>query len=495
MATRAESVSGADGELQFSSLPLVITASSLGTLIEWYDFYIFGSLTVVLSLKFYPPGNDTFALIAYLATFAVGFLVRPFGALFFGRIGDLIGRKFAFLATLAIMGGSTTLIGLMPTFKTAGWFAPITLIGIRVLQGLAIGGEYGGAAVYVGEHSPDNKRGFYTSIIQITAILALFISLLVVLGTQFAMSEKDFTEWGWRIPFLVSLLLVGISLVIRLKLRESPVFKLLKTAGKTSTQPLKDAFTKWPNLKLVLVSLFGAAAGQGVVAYTGQFYALFYMQTILKMNLRTANIVEAAGLALGMPSLIVFGALSDKIGRKKIMMAGFLLAVLTYIPIYHAMEAAAGNHIVAVKSAHNKVTGAISLAPMTTDATGVFVPAKEAANPNNGKLILMIFIQGIYIGMVYGPIAAYLVEAFPAKIRYTSLSLPYHIGNGVFGGLLPLIGLSICAATGNIYAGLYYPMAVAGVSFVVGSFTLRETRGTKIWDEIGGQPTPSSAGR
>jgi len=492
VATRVEASGGSIGDSHHSRLPLVIVASSLGTVIEWYDFYVFGSLTTVLSFKFYPPGNSTFALIAYLATFAVGFVVRPFGALFFGRVGDVIGRKYAFLVTLGIMGGSTTLIGLMPTFKTIGWFAPIALIVIRILQGLAIGGEYGGAAIYVGEHSPDNKRGLYTSFIQITAILALFISFLVILGTQSAMSEQEFANWGWRIPFLLSLVLVAISLYIRLKLRESPIFALMKSAGKTSTQPIKDSFTEWSNLKQVLVSLFGAAAGQGVVAYTGQFYALFYLQTILKMNQRAAYIVEAAGLAMGMPFLIFFGALSDKIGRKKIMLAGFLLAVLTYIPIYHAMGTAAGNHVVTVKSTRDKVTGAIGLTPMTFDATGALIAASEAANPNYSRLILLILVQSIYVGMVYGPIAAYLIEAFPAKVRYTSLSLPYHIGNGVFGGLLPVIGLSVCAATGNLYAGLYYPMAVATVAFVVGSLALRETHGTRIWDEVDGL-TPGPA--
>jgi MFS family permease len=482
-ARRTDAVEAA-GKPQSSSLPLVVVASSLGTMIEWYDFYIFGSLATVLSVKFYPPGNDTFALIAYLATFAAGFLVRPFGALFFGGIGDRIGRKYTFLLTLSIMGGSTALIGLMPTFRTAGWFAPITLIVIRMLQGLALGGEYGGAAVYVGEHSPDDRRGFYTSFIQITAILGLCVSLLVILVTQSAMSKENFAAWGWRIPFLLSLFLVCISIYIRLKLRESPIFSHIKAAGKTSLQPLKDAFTKWSNLKQVLVSLFGAAAGQGVVAYTGQFYALFYLQTILKLDPRTAIVIEAAALGMGMPFLIVFGALSDKIGRKKIMMAGFLLAVLTYVPIYHAMVRAAGNHVVTVKSTRSKVTGAITLTPMTTDSTGALVAATEATNPNKGKLILLILIQSIYVGMVYGPIAAYLVEVFPARIRYTSLSLPYHIGNGVFGGMLPLVGLSICAATGKIYAGLYYPIAVAAVTFLVGSIALPETHGTRIWDEM-----------
>src|ERR1700756_3898300 len=490
MGTREQALGGMQGEVKYS-LPLVITASSVGTMIEWYDFYIFGSLAAVLSLKFYPPGNATFAYIAYLATFAVGFVVRPFGALFFGRIGDLIGRKYAFLVTLSVMGLSTALIGLMPTFATAGWFAPITLILIRVLQGLALGGEYGGAAVYVGEHSPDNRRGFYTSFIQITATLGLFVSLLVILGTQSSMSKEAFSAWGWRIPFLISIVLVAISLYIRLKLRESPIFAQIKSTGKSSAQPLKDAFTKWDNLKRVVVSLFGATAGQGVVWYTGQFYALFYMQTILKVNPRLSNILIAIALAISMPLFTVFGALSDRMGRKKLMMAGCLLAVVTYIPISQAMQRAAGNNVVTVRSARNKVTGAISLTSMTTDATGALVPAKAASNAAHAMLVFLIVIQMIYVCMTYGPIAAYLVEAFPARVRYTSLSLPYHIGNGVFGGLLPLIGLSLCEATGNIYAGLYYPMIVAGLTFVVGSLLLPETHATRIWDEV--RPAVSSA--
>ena len=463
----------------------VILASAVGTMIEWYDFYIFGSLAAVLSLKFYPPGNDTFAYIAYLATFAVGFLVRPFGALFFGRIGDLVGRKYAFIVTLSIMGGATALIGLLPTFETAKWFAPITLILIRVLQGLALGGEYGGAAVYVAEHVPDKKRGYYTSFIQITATLGLFVSLIVILLTQQSMSKEAFSAWGWRIPFLASILLVSVSLYVRLKMAESPIFTQIKSSGMASTQPLTDAFTKWDNLKRVLISLFGATAGQGVVWYTGQFYALFYLQTILRINVKQANIVVAVALLCAMPFFTVFGALSDKIGRKWLMMAACLLSVVTYIPIYKAMQSAAGNNIVTVASAKDKVTGATKLTAMTTDPkTGALVLAKEAQTPNVPMLVFLVFVQVIYVCMIYGPIAAYLVEAFPAKIRYTSLSLPYHIGNGVFGGLLPLIGLWSCAATGNIYAGLYYPMIVASLTFVVGSLLLKETHGTKIWDEV-----------
>src|SRR6516165_1159373 len=367
MATQAAVLAHGDAEY---GIWRVIMASSVGTMIEWYDFYIFGSLAVYLSPKFYPPGNDTLALIAYLSTFAVGFIVRPFGALFFGRIGDLVGRKYAFLVTLSIMGGATAIIGLLPTYATAGWFAPIVLLLIRVLQGLALGGEYGGATVYVAEHAPDSKRGFYTSFIQITATLGLFVSLLVILGTQASMSKEQFADWGWRIPFLLSILLVSISLYIRLKMRESPIFSQIKSSGMASAQPLTEAFTQWSNLKRVLISLFGATAGQGVVWYTGQFYALFYLQSILKVNPRTSNIIIAIALALSLPFFTVFGALSDKIGRKKLMMAGCLLAVVTYLPIYHAMQRAAGNNVVTVQSTKNRVTGAISLTPMTTDANG-----------------------------------------------------------------------------------------------------------------------------
>ena len=477
-------ISGENSIFSPGRIWMVILASSVGTMIEWYDFYIFGSLATILSQKFYPPGNNTFALIAYLSTFAVGFLVRPFGALFFGRIGDLVGRKYAFLVTLIIMGSCTFLIGLMPTYQTAKWFAPIALIGIRVLQGLALGGEYGGAAVYVSEHVPDSKRGFYTSFIQITASLGLFVSIMAVLATQFSMSPANFSAYGWRIPFLISIFLVVISLYIRLRMKESPIFEQIKSTGMSSAQPLKEAFLKWSNFKLFLISLLGATAGQGVVWYTGQYYALFYLQTVLHINPRTGFIIVALAILFAMPFFTVFGALSDRIGRKKIIMAGCLLAVITYIPIYKAMVNAAGNNVVTFRSQKNAVTGAWTLTPLTNDATGKLVPAPVAPNPNVPLLTFLVWIQVIYVTMVYGPIAAFLVESFPAKIRYSALSLPYHIGNGVFGGLLPLIGLSLCATTGNIYAGLWYPMGVAAITFVVGSILLKETRHVSIWSEV-----------
>src|SRR5687768_11325383 len=347
----------------------VIAASSVGTMIEWYDFYIFGSLATVISPLFYPKGNETLALIAFLSTFAVGFVVRPFGALFFGRIGDLVGRKYAFLVTLLIMGGATAVIGILPTYETIGLAAPVILLLIRILQGLALGGEYGGAAVYVAEHVPDGRRGFYTSFIQITATLGLFMSLAVILTVQNAMSREAFTSWGWRIPFVISIFLVAISLYIRLRMKESPIFQHIKTAGMTSAKPLKEAFTKWPNLKRVLISLFGATAGQGVVWYTGQFYALFYLQTVLKVNATSANYIVAAALLMGIPFFVLFGALSDRIGRKRIMMVGCLLAALSYIPLYQAMQEAAGSNVVTVASQTNAVTGAKSIIPV--DAAGM----------------------------------------------------------------------------------------------------------------------------
>jgi len=481
MASAASSRVSSEGT---TSIPKVILGSALGTMIEWYDFYIFGSLTTVLSLKFYPKGNDTFALIAYLATFAVGFLVRPFGALFFGRLGDLVGRRIAFIVTLTIMGFSTASIGLLPTYQVAGWFSPIMLILIRVLQGLALGGEYGGAAVFVAEHVPDNKRGFYTSFIQITATAGLFISLAVIVLTQQSMSPATFQDWGWRLPFLLSIVLVTISLYIRLKMKESPIYTQIKAAGMSSTKPLTDAFTQWVNLKRVLISLLGATMGQGVVWYTGQFYALFYLLTVLKINAKAANIDVAVALLIGMPFFTIFGAISDRIGRKKLMMTALLLACIFYIPIYKGMQQAAGNNVTYVSSVKDKVTGAYKLTPQTPDAvTGKLVAAKEAASANHPMLILYVWLQVMLVCMIYGPIAAYLVEAFPAKVRYSSVSLPYHIGNGVFGGLLPLIGL--CATTGNIYAGLYYPIGIAALTFIFGMFLLKETHGTLIWEEAG----------
>ncbi|CAN5608854.1 N/A [soil metagenome] len=470
-------------ELSKGEIWKVIGASSAGTVIEWYDFYIFGSLATVIAPLFYPPGNDTFALIMYLVTFAVGFIVRPFGALFFGRIGDLVGRKYAFLVTLLIMGGATAAVGFLPTFSQIGWLAPVALILVRVLQGLALGGEYGGATVYVAEHVPDAKRGFYTSFIQITASLGLLISLAVILGLQNSMSkaafEADSFTAGWRIPFILSIFLVLASLYIRLRMKESPIFQHIKATGMASTKPIVDAFANPENRRRVLISLFGATAGQGVVWYTGQFYALFYMQTILKVERQTASWIIAIAIVLAIPFFIFFGALSDKIGRKKIMMAGCLLAVIFYFPIYKGMQHFAGNNVAAIQSVSDKVTGEPKLTPVLADKT----PA-PTATPNVPMLVLLIFIQILFVTMVYAPIAAYLVEAFPARIRYTSMSLPYHIGNGVFGGLLPTIGLFACAYTGNIYAGLVYPITIAAITFVIGSLMLKETNHTRMWDEF-----------
>jgi MFS family permease len=471
----------------------VIAASAGGTVIEWYDFYIFGSLAATIAPKFYPEGNDTLALVAYLSTFAVGFLVRPFGAAFFGRIGDLVGRKYAFLVTLIIMGSATAAVGILPTYATIGIVAPILLIIIRVLQGLALGGEYGGAAVYVAEHVPDGKRGYYTSFIQITATAGLFLSLGVILVTQSTLGAEAFSDWGWRIPFLASILLVGVSLWIRLKMRESPLFAQLKAKGRSSVSPLRDAFSTRENRRRMYVSLFGATAGQGVVWYTGQFYALFYLQTVLRIETRTANIIVAVALLLAVPLFVVVGAWSDRVGRKRIMLGGMVLAAATYVPIYHLMQIAAGNNIVGVASSQNPVTKEYRLLPQTM-VDGVLTPfSGTAPNPNVIALIALVFVQVCFVCLVYGPIAAYLVEAFSAKVRYTSMSLPYHIGNGVFGGMLPLIGLTICAWTGSIYAGLAYPIIIALLTAVVGWRLLPETNAVRIWDEVDQAPSGEPA--
>jgi len=427
----------------------IIFASSLGTMIEWYDFYIFGSLATVMSALLFPGKDPTWDLIKYWALFATGFIVRPFGAIVFGRIGDLIGRKYAFMVTLSIMGLSTFLLGCLPTYATIGIAAPFLVLALRLLQGLALGGEYGGAAVYVAEHVPDNKRGFYTSFIQITATLGLFISLLVVLGVKQMMSPEDFKTWGWRIPFLLSIILVAMSFYIRMKLAESPLYAALKSQGKTSIAPLKEAFGNWANFKIVLLVLFGATAGQGVVWYTGQFYALSFMQSIMKLDIVKSSIIVAIAVLIGMPFFTVFGALSDKVGRLKIMMAGNLIAAITYIPIYKAMMAS----------------------------------TPDPKNPNMLVLTLLVFIQVIYVTMVYGPIAAFLIEAFPAKIRYTSFSLPYHLGNGWFGGTVPLIGAFLVTETHNKLAGVWWPIGIAAMTFLVGTFALNESHRTEIWKE------------
>ncbi|NUQ20533.1 MAG: MHS family MFS transporter [Gemmatimonadaceae bacterium] len=441
----------------------VIAASSTGTIIEWYDFYIFGSLAATISQVFYPETNATISLLKWLATFAVGFAVRPFGALVFGRVGDMVGRKYAFMLTLLIMGGSTAAIGLLPGYARIGIFAPILLVTLRLLQGLALGGEYGGAAVYVAEHSPDAKRGYYTSFIQTTATLGLFMSLLVILAVKGAMTADAFARWGWRIPFLVSTILVIVSYYIRVRMRESPLFQRLKDAGKTSTAPITDSFGSAERMKIFFLVLLGATAGQAVVWYTGQFYALLFLQTVLHVPVAQSSKIVAIALLLATPFFLVFGALSDRIGRKRIIMAGCLIAALTYIPIYQAMSSAAGP------------------ATAVTDAAGK--ATQVAQHAATGTLIFLVWIQVIYVTMVYGPIAAFLVESFPARIRYTSMSLPYHFGNGWFGGFLPLIATWVTASTGNRYAGLYYPIAVSLLTVVIGTFFLKETRHVRIWHE------------
>lgn len=471
----------------------VITASSVGTLIEWYDFYIFGSLSTIIAAKFFPSENPTAALLSTLATFAAGFIVRPFGALVFGRLGDLIGRKSTFLLTLVLMGLSTFLIGCIPSYATIGAWAPFLVLLLRLLQGLALGGEYGGAATYVAEHSPANRRGFYTSWIQTTATLGLFLSLGVILSIRRAVGIDEFTNGnGWRYPFLLSIVLVVVSIFIRMRMNESPLFAKLKGEGKTSKNPLKESFGNKTNFKMVLLALFGATMGQGVVWYTGQFYAQNFILTKCNIEYEQANTIILIALAIATPFFVIFGWLSDKWGRKNIMMAGMLLGVLLYRPIfnelYHTADVAHKNIVATTSETHNSAATNATITTVmknfddssrlkttvTKTATGQVVKDDVMLNENGKwKMIGLIGIMVLFVTMVYGPIAAFLVELFPTKIRYTSMSLPYHIGNGVFGGLVPFIATLITTIKGTDHlSGLWYPIGVAALSFVIGSLYL-----------------------
>ncbi|WP_395686908.1 MFS transporter [Caenimonas koreensis] len=539
----------------------VIFASSLGTVFEWYDFYLYGSLAAIIAGQFFSGLDPTSAYIFALLAFAAGFLVRPFGAIVFGRLGDMIGRKYTFLVTILIMGASTFVVGLLPGYKSIGIAAPVILIALRMLQGLALGGEYGGAATYVAEHAPHGKRGAYTAWIQTTATLGLFLSLLVILGVRESMGTKDFADWGWRIPFLVSILLLGISVWIRLSLNESPAFQKMKSEGKTSKAPLAESFGQWKNLKIVILALLGLTAGQAVVWYTGQFYALFFMTTIAKVDVTTANLFIAASLLIGTPFFIVFGSLSDKIGRKPIIMAGCLIAALTYFTVFPMLLQAANPALADAQKAakvavtadpaqcsfqgspiareidftsscdiakrtlttsyipyENKIGPAGSAATVTigdkvmpaptatlnaerhgfapdsakaiaefkksvgdaAKGAGLTTPAAPDKMNKAMVLALLVFLV-ILVTMVYGPIAAMLVELFPTRIRYTSMSLPYHIGNGWFGGLLPTTAFAMVAATGDIFYGLWYPVTVAAGTFVIGMLFIRETKDVDIY--------------
>ncbi|AEA42678.1 MFS transporter [Fluviicola taffensis] len=499
----------------------VISASSVGTLIEWYDFYIFGSLAVVISTKFFPADNPVAAFLSTLATFAAGFVVRPFGALFFGRLGDLIGRKYTFMVTLLLMGGATFLIGCVPSYESIGVFAPILILVLRLLQGLALGGEYGGAATYVAEHSPINQRGYWTSWIQTTATFGLFVSLMVILVTRGALSEEQFDTWGWRVPFWVSILMVLVSYLIRKKMHESPEFEKAKTEGKISKNPLKESFGNKLNFKFVLLALFGVAMGQGVVWYTGQFYAMSFLKTVMYIDAQQVDTLMGIALLIGTPFFVVFGWMSDKIGRKKIMLAGMLLAIICYRPIYRLMYERTNVEnkkelIVSTKtdaSATLVASGTDSLYATTTNYSDgtvwnqkktvhldkeneVIIAAgkpridtKTSINiPSSDKwfLTFLVFIQVIFVTMVYGPIAAFLVEMFPVQIRYTSMSLPYHIGNGIFGGLLPAISTYLVTqsqATGakEFYLdGLWYPIIIAGVSFIIGLIYVKDKKPEQV---------------
>jgi MFS family permease len=450
-----------ESDLSQADLRRVIVASSVGTLFEWYDFYLYGSLAVFFGKLFFPAGNETAQLLASLATFGAGFGVRPLGALVFGSLGDRVGRKYTFLITMATMGLSTALIGLLPTYESLGLFATALLVLLRLLQGLALGGEYGGAATYVAEHVPDEKRGYYTSFIQTTATLGFFLSMGVIGTMRLSFGEEDFKAFGWRIPFLLSFVLLAISLYIRVKMNESPLFARLKKSGQTSKNPLVESFSNAENRRYVFVALFGAAAGQGVVWYTGQFYALTFLQSTLKVDWATSYILISIALALATPLFVVFGRLSDSVGRKKLMLAGCALAALTYVPIYMGLR-----HF--------------------TNPSGL--PAANPDEINHVMVVLLVFLQMIYVCMVYGPIAAFLVELFPTRIRYTSMSIPYHLGNGWFGGFLPLIATSVTASAwaretfgeNAMFTGLAYPIVVCLVTLVVGGLFVHETRGHKI---------------
>jgi len=537
----------------------VIFASSLGTVFEWYDFYLYGSLAAIIAKQFFGGLDPTSAFIFALLAFAAGFIVRPFGALVFGRLGDMIGRKYTFLVTILIMGLSTFIVGVLPSYASIGMAAPIILVGLRMLQGLALGGEYGGAATYVAEHAPQGARGAYTSWIQTTATLGLFLSLIVILGTRTLIGEEAFADWGWRVPFIVSIALLAISVWIRLTMNESPAFKKMKEEGKTSKAPLTESFGQWKNLKIVLLALFGLVAGQAVVWYSGQFYALFFLTSVLKVDSSTANILVAVSLLIGTPFFVIFGTLSDKIGRKPIILAGLALAVFTYFPLFGALTKAANPDLAAaqVKNkitvsaaagdcsfqgnpvareidftkscdiakrflAQNSVSYDNAVAATAGPATikigdkeiaapvGVVVnskfdeasaksiaafkkevtdslraagyPAKaDPAKVDKLTIVAILTVLVIYVTMVYGPIAAMLVELFPTRIRYTSMSLPYHIGNGWFGGLLPSISFAMVAQNGNMYYGLWYPIVIAAVTFVIGLLFVRETKDVDIY--------------
>jgi MFS family permease len=530
----------------------VVFASSLGTVFEWYDFYLFGAMAAIIAKNFFSGLDESTRIIFVLLAFAAGFAVRPFGALVFGRLGDLVGRKYTFLVTILIMGLATFLTGLLPTYATIGIWAPIILIGLRLLQGLALGGEYGGAATYVAEHAPHGRRGFYTAWIQTTATVGLMISLIVILATRTWLGEAAFADWGWRIPYLVSIVLLGISVWIRMQLHESPAFTKMKSEGKASKAPLSESFGQWSNLKIVILALVGLTAGQAVVWYTGQFYTLFFLERMAKVDGATANILVATSLIIGTPFFLLFGWLSDKIGRKPIIMAGLIIAALTYFPLFKALthyanpaletaqasspikvsadpgncsfqfnptgtakftnscdvakaylasgglnyknEPAAAGEVAKISIGDKVIAAYDAKAPNAKEEAARFrkemdeavkaagYPAKaDPAQMNKPMIILVLTIMVIYVTMVYGPIAAMLVELFPTKIRYTSMSLPYHIGNGWFGGFLPATSFAIVAAQGDIYSGLWYPIVIAVITFVVGMLFVRETKDRDIF--------------